>query len=414
MADKNKEEVSVEIKEQKKNYKKLLEDPDFENLEIELQKPNIFSILGISRMEIRHSNFLAWLLDPNASHGLGNRFLIRILWDLATNENNSNLIEEENKLDIIEINQLNFSNVEVNREVPLSVNKKDGAIDILINFRDENDKLVICIENKIDAPDSKEQLASYSKWVKDTFEGNKIVFIYLTPMGIEPNDKDEAKEWINYSYREGIIEHLKSLQDSITDSIVKTYISDYLTILKSEIMNTNESATDLANAIYDRHSSLIDFIVKNRESNIKYKKKWEKDNNKRVYDFANDFIKLIREANPDSEYELGFTQNAITVKRKTNEQNRYYNIYSLYPRTSSKTDCNLDFTFSTKEDQENIKKVVKEIVDNKKKEDNDKIYYTDKTYFTVYYVNHLSDCELKEIHMKRFNIDQPKDKINNQ
>lgn len=413
MADKNKEEVSVEIKEQKKNYKKLLEDPDFENLEIELQKPNIFSILGISRMEIRHSNFLAWLLDPNASHGLGNRFLIRILWDLATNENNSNLIEEENKLDIIEINQLNFSNVEVNREVPISVNKKGGAIDILINFRDENDKLVICIENKIDAPDSKEQLASYSKWVKDTFEGNKIVFIYLTPMGIEPNDKDEAKEWINYSYREGIIEHLKSLQDSITDSIVKTYISDYLTILKSEIMNTNESATDLANAIYDRHSSLIDFIVNNRESNIKYKNKWEKDNNKRVYDFANDFIKLIREANPDSEYELGFTQNAITVKRKTNEQNRYYNIYSLYPRTSSNADCNLDFTFSTKEDQENIKKVVKEIVDNKKKEDND-INYTDKTYFTVYYVNHLSDCELKEIHMKRFNIDQPKDKINNQ
>ena len=49
-------------------YRTLLNDDDFERIEIGLKAPNIFSILGVSRTEIRHSNFLGWLLDPNGSH----------------------------------------------------------------------------------------------------------------------------------------------------------------------------------------------------------------------------------------------------------------------------------------------------------------------------------------------------------
>lgn len=32
---------------------------------------NLFDVLKISGTEIRHSNVLAWLLDPNENHGLG-------------------------------------------------------------------------------------------------------------------------------------------------------------------------------------------------------------------------------------------------------------------------------------------------------------------------------------------------------
>lgn len=32
---------------------------------------NLFDVLGIARLEIRHSNILGWLLDPNENHGLG-------------------------------------------------------------------------------------------------------------------------------------------------------------------------------------------------------------------------------------------------------------------------------------------------------------------------------------------------------
>ena len=71
-----------DLKEQKEQYRELLKDDDLENLELELQKPNIFNILGISRMEIRHSNLLVGLFDPKGSHGLGNKFWIRFLRDL--------------------------------------------------------------------------------------------------------------------------------------------------------------------------------------------------------------------------------------------------------------------------------------------------------------------------------------------
>ena len=61
----------------KELYSNLLNDVDFDKLDLGLKNPNIFSILRISRNEIRHSNFLCWLLDPNQSHGLGDIFLKR-------------------------------------------------------------------------------------------------------------------------------------------------------------------------------------------------------------------------------------------------------------------------------------------------------------------------------------------------
>lgn len=40
---------------------------------------NIFDVLKSAHNEIRHSNVLAWLLDPLASHGMGDLFLRRWL-----------------------------------------------------------------------------------------------------------------------------------------------------------------------------------------------------------------------------------------------------------------------------------------------------------------------------------------------
>ena len=47
----------------------VIENDDLLELESHIGRFNIFDALRIERMEIRHSNFLAWLLDPNESHG---------------------------------------------------------------------------------------------------------------------------------------------------------------------------------------------------------------------------------------------------------------------------------------------------------------------------------------------------------
>ena len=38
-------------------------------------KFNVFDVLKISRAEIRHSNVLAWMMNPNENHGLGDSVL---------------------------------------------------------------------------------------------------------------------------------------------------------------------------------------------------------------------------------------------------------------------------------------------------------------------------------------------------
>ena len=53
----------------------LIDNPDLEKLEILLAEFNLFEAVGVVRQELRHSDFLAFLLDPRQPHGLGDSFL---------------------------------------------------------------------------------------------------------------------------------------------------------------------------------------------------------------------------------------------------------------------------------------------------------------------------------------------------
>ena len=50
-------------------------DANFIELSEKCHTLNLFEILGTTTAEIRHSNFLAWLLDPKGNHGLQDKFL---------------------------------------------------------------------------------------------------------------------------------------------------------------------------------------------------------------------------------------------------------------------------------------------------------------------------------------------------
>ena len=76
----------MDLKAIKENYNLLIKDINFDKLDLELKNPNIFQILKISNTEIRHSNFLSWLLDPLQSHKLGDIFLKRFLREVFSSE----------------------------------------------------------------------------------------------------------------------------------------------------------------------------------------------------------------------------------------------------------------------------------------------------------------------------------------
>jgi hypothetical protein len=53
----------------------VIDNPDLERLEALLDRFNLFEALGIVRQELRHSDLLAFILDPRQPHGLGDAFL---------------------------------------------------------------------------------------------------------------------------------------------------------------------------------------------------------------------------------------------------------------------------------------------------------------------------------------------------
>jgi hypothetical protein len=62
----------------KKHIEEFLRDIDIlDGLKKWNKEINFFEITGIVKAEIRHSNFLAWLLDSNETHGLGDAFIRR-------------------------------------------------------------------------------------------------------------------------------------------------------------------------------------------------------------------------------------------------------------------------------------------------------------------------------------------------
>ena len=50
------------------NLEKFICDENLKKLEKIFGQFNIFDCLKLTRAEIRHSNFLAWLLNPNETH----------------------------------------------------------------------------------------------------------------------------------------------------------------------------------------------------------------------------------------------------------------------------------------------------------------------------------------------------------
>jgi len=128
---------------------------------------NLFDILSSGKKDLSEENvssFLAWILDPNQSHGCGSLFLNRLL----------KIVTEEEQY-------LSLESVDVLVEEEVVIGEKRRFIDIVIEISSEHKKIIFAIENKIRESCEAEQLIEEYEGLRNR-EGNfDIYFLYLTP-----------------------------------------------------------------------------------------------------------------------------------------------------------------------------------------------------------------------------------------
>lgn len=228
----------------------LVKSPDLEKLYLMLQKPNFFEILNSTTYEIRHSNFLAWIINPQGSHRLGDSFTKWFFKEIFSDA-------KVEYLDEFQVDGLDTSKIQVYREF--------HNIDLLI----ELPEIVVVIENKIKAKESNSQLKRYREITNNIFPNKKLVFVYLTPDAIEPEREDDRKYYIAIDY-ESIVRLLDIVIDIHHDSIsdkVRFYIQDYISNIRRNILLEDE-VVEFARNIYKDHRNALDFIFEHKPDRL--------------------------------------------------------------------------------------------------------------------------------------------------
>jgi hypothetical protein len=222
---------------------KFLVDPDLEKLSARLTSFNIFQALKVEKKELQHSNTLGWLLNPNASHGLGDLFLKRVFSSVLLERDIAGISSAHVEL-------MDFSDVEVRREWK--------NIDIFIIIKSIN--FVLLIENKIHAGEGPEQLARYLNVVAKEFPSFTAVPIFLTLDGRE--SEDASAGFISYSHSR-LLELLTLIIETRRPQItpaVAMFLEHYLDTLRRLTMQDKE-LIELCKSIYRKHKEAIDQIV---------------------------------------------------------------------------------------------------------------------------------------------------------
>jgi len=224
----------------------LIKDTSIEKLELLLFKPNIFDILKIKDVEVRHSNFLAWLLDPEGNHNLRDIFLKWFLKEVFAS---------------VKVAWANEFMVDSMDTRDIKIMREFTRIDLVL----VSTEFVLVIENKMWSADHTDQLNRYKQTINKIFPKHKKAFVFLTPYGAEPKLPDDAGVYVSYAYASivKILEYLVELHYASMSQAVRTYIEDYLCILRRNIMKEDD-VIELAQKIYEQHKNAFDFIFEHK------------------------------------------------------------------------------------------------------------------------------------------------------
>tara|TARA_R110000751_G_scaffold20658_7_gene60255 strand:- start:353 stop:1663 length:1311 start_codon:yes stop_codon:yes gene_type:complete len=222
-------------------------------LEAYLNRFNPIRVMRMQHQEIRHSAILAWLLDPQESHGFGDKVLRAFL--CAAFQGRS----EDGPPSALEIAQADLRDAVIRREWQ--------RIDIFIHLPRLG--WAVIVENKYHSRQHEGQLAKYAKSVRDIYEGHgeslKVRGIFLTLQEEEPQDTSYAP--IQY---EALCEILPAIMDREAETVradVAMFVRHYIEIIEEDTGMSRERTEmqKLARDLYRTHRKALDFIWEHGE-----------------------------------------------------------------------------------------------------------------------------------------------------
>jgi hypothetical protein len=194
------------------------------------QNFNFFSAIVTGKhdkehIEKYHSNFISYLLNPEAPHDCGIFFLKKFIKELEKKKN------EKFKGNVPNPDKL--ENVSVEREKIA----EEGYIDIAIESKSD---WFIFIENKVESDEGYQQVKYYCDWAHGKKPDMNWCGVYLTKYGIPPktiHGSDHENKVISLSYHD-IIEWLESCQkekEIINYPHIISALTQYINVIKKNL-----------------------------------------------------------------------------------------------------------------------------------------------------------------------------------
>ena len=213
----------------------------------ENEKFNIFKILKLDKYEIRHSNFLAWLLNPKESHNLGDTFF-KQFFQVALKKN---------------VEDIDTSDIRIVTEYPANVEKTSRRIDILLYSATNND-FVCVIENKYGSEEHTGQCQAYKSFIEkySQFRNySRKIYIFLDLD--TPTDEQLYKELEGYkpiTYRD-IFNILSEIQQNLRQcNYASETIKQYTEIIKENYTMIDKEIKKQYRIIYDTYKEVFDIF----------------------------------------------------------------------------------------------------------------------------------------------------------
>ncbi|MGF7012306.1 hypothetical protein M2145_001014 [Lachnospiraceae bacterium PF1-21] len=218
-----------------------------ELLKAKVNRFNPIKVLKMQDYEIRHSNILAWLLNPLENHNLDDKILKRFLSKILLNPDNDDLLDSMDT--VYTLQQKQFTDLKIYREYK--------NIDLLLVS--PVNKLVVLIENKIYASESQHQLKKYYDSIYDDkdFVDYTIIPVFLTLDGSSPTHE----KFFTASY-DDLLDTLTFILENFserTSSEIITFVNYYIRVLKEKYV-MDEELRKLCKEIYIDNKDVVDMI----------------------------------------------------------------------------------------------------------------------------------------------------------